>query len=227
MWDAHDASALLADLTGGRAVNNDNDFALAIRSAMDDAQRYYLLGFYPPAEKWDSQFHTFKVRVNRPGVKLLYRTGYLAIDPQNQTPDEQQKRIVNALESPQDSNAIGFRARLQKTGVGGATQLALNLLVDITDMQMKQDHHQWTGGLEIVIAQRGPDGKFVNENTRQHSVALNLKEDSYTQLQKKGLSLSFPVALDPHSSQLRVLVSDINSGAMGTVSIPLGKSAGE
>jgi hypothetical protein len=39
--------------------------------------------------------------------------------------------------------------------------------------------------------------------------------------------LSFPVTLDPHSVQLKVLVCDTNSGAMGSVSIPLDKTAGE
>jgi hypothetical protein len=223
MLNARDTSVLLADLTGGRAVYGDNDFVLAIRTAIDDAQRSYLLGFYPPAEKWDSNFHTFKVRVNRPGVKLLYRTGYLAIDEQNQPADEQQRKIDSALQSPADSTAIGFRAQLQKSGGVGTPQLILNLIVDITDLQMEQDHHQWKGGVEIIIAQRGPDGNVVSESTRKHSVALNLKEDLYTQLQKQGLSLSFPVTLDPRSSQLKVLVRDANSGAMGSASVPLGK----
>jgi len=226
MLNAHDASVLLADLTGGRAVNNDNDFALAIRSAIDDAHLTYLLGYYPAADKWDSQFHTFKVRVNRPGVKLLYRTGYIAIDPQNQPPDERQRRLDSALQSPLDSTAIGFRAQLQKSGASGTPQLTLSLIVDITDLQMKQDNHHWTGGVEIVIAQRGPEGNVASENTRKHSVTLNLKEDSYTQLQKKGLLVSFPVTLDPHSVQLKVLVRDTNSGAIGSVSIPLDKTVG-
>jgi hypothetical protein len=131
--------------------------------------------------------------------------------------------IDSALQSPQDSTAIGFRAQLQKSGAGGTPQLILNLLVDITDLRLKQDHHQWTGGVEIVIAQRGPDGNIVSANTRMHSVALNLQEDSYTQLQKQGLSLSFPITLDPHSTQLKVLVRDANSSTMGSASIPLGK----
>jgi len=227
MLSARDTSILLAELTGGRAVYGDNDFALAIRSAIDDARLTYVLGYYPAAEKWDSQFHTFKVRVNRPGVKLLYRTGYLAIDPQNRPADERQRTIERALQSPLDSTAIGFRAQLQKSGAGGAPQLTLNLTVDITDLQMKQDHHQWTGGVEIVIAQRGPDGNIVSGSARKHSVTLNLKEDLYTQLQKQGLSLSFPVTLDPHSVQLKVLVRDTNSGAIGSVGIPLNKTAGE
>jgi VWFA-related protein len=223
MENAHGASLLLAGLTGGRAVYSDNDFVLAMRTAIDDSKLTYVLGFYPAAEKWDSQFHTFKVRVNRPGVKLLYRTGYLAVDEQNQPADEQQRMIDSALQSPVDSTAIGFRAQLQKSGGGGTPQLILNLTVDITDLQLKQDYNHWTGGVEIIIAQRGPDGNIVSESTRKHSVALNLKEDLYTQLQKQGLSLSFPVALDPHSSQLKVLVRDANSGAMGSASVPLGK----
>jgi hypothetical protein len=235
MQNARGASLLFADLTGGRAVYSDNDIALAVRTAIDDAKLTYLLGYYPAADKWDSKFHTFKVRVNRPGVKLLYRSGYLAVSEenpppdnqkrieQNQSPDDQKRMVEDALLSPLDSTAIGLRAQLQKSGGGGAQQLTLNLLVDINDLPLGHDHNLWQGELEVVIAQLGPTGDVLSKSARKHSVKLNLKEDYYTQLQEQGLSLSFPIARDPHAVQLKVVVRDANSGAMGSASVPLGK----
>jgi hypothetical protein len=69
----------------------------------------------------------------------------------------------------------------------------------------------------------GPTGDVLSKSARKHSVKLNLKEDYYTQLQEQGLSLSFPIARDPHAVQLKVVVRDANSGAMGSASVPLGK----
>jgi VWFA-related protein len=210
-WKAQGTGSLLAKLTGGRTFYNDNDMALAIRSAIDDSKLTYVLGYYPAADKWDSQFHTFKVRVNRPGVKLLYRSGYLAVSEenpppddqkrieQNQSPDDQRRMVQDALLSPLDSTAIGLRAQLQKSGGGGAQQLTLNLLVDINDLPLSHANNLWQGELEVVIAQLSPTGDVLSKSARKHSVKLNLKEDYYTQLQKQGLSLSFPIARDPHA----------------------------
>lgn len=41
-----------------------------------DLDNYYLLGFSPPGPK-DSKYHQIEVRVNRPGVTVRHRRGYL------------------------------------------------------------------------------------------------------------------------------------------------------
>jgi hypothetical protein len=104
--------------------------------------------------------------------------------------------------------------------------LTLNLRVDINDLLLTADHNHRQGELEIVIAQLSPTGDVLSDSARQHSVKLNLKEDYYNQLQREGLALTFPIALDPHAVQLKVVTRDANSGAMGTLSIPMDKTNG-
>jgi len=227
MEKAHDSGYMLADLTGGRALYNNNDISGVIRSAIDDSKLVYVLGYYPTQKKWDSKFHAFKVRVQRPGVKLLYRSGYLAVpEEQNPNPADAESALGRAVLSPLDSTAIGLRARLQKTGTGGQP-VTIDLRVDVNDLALNHDKDRWKGTLEVVIAQRTSTGQSPVDSARKHSVNLNLKEDYNTQLKTEELELFFPVTPDPQAVELRVVVRDANSGALGTVSIPLDKAAGE
>jgi hypothetical protein len=227
MENAHDSGYMLADLTGGRTFYNGNDINVAIRSAIDDSRLVYVLGYYPTEEKLDSKFHAFKVKVNRPGVKLLYRKGYLAApEEQNPDPADQESPLGRAVLSPLDSTAIGLRARLQKTGTGDQP-VTVDLRIDVNDLALNHDKDRWKGNLEVVIAQRTSTGQLPADGARKNSVNLNLKEDYYIQLKTEGLELSFPVTPGPQAVELRVVVRDSNSGAMGTVSIPLDKIAGK
>ncbi|MGA3324460.1 MAG: VWA domain-containing protein [Terriglobia bacterium] len=220
-----DASRLFAQLTGGRMVSS-GDVGAAIRTAMDDSKLTYVLGYYPSPDESDSKFHTFKVRVNRSGVKLLYRGGYLAVNEQNQTPEDQDKLVAAALQSPLDCTEIGLRAQLQKAGAANAPPLTLNLTVDVGDLPLSHNQDRWQGELEVVIEQHVAGGDVISESARKHSVKLNLEDSYYTQLKSQGLLLYFPFTPVPQAGELKVVVREINSGAMGSVHIPMDKTLG-
>jgi VWFA-related protein len=67
-----------ADQTGGTAAQN-TDVGFAALRALDDSQVTYSLGFYP--ETLDGTYHDLKVKVNRKGVDVRSRAGYLASLP--------------------------------------------------------------------------------------------------------------------------------------------------
>ena len=222
MQDAHDSGRLLAQLTGGRTYYDQNDLAFGIRSAVDDSRLVYVLGYYPAQDKWDGQFHTFKVRVKQPGVKLTYRSGYLATaEPQALVPENSQAVLEKAALAPVDSSAIGLLARVQKEGPNGQN-LTIDLLVDVNDLMLDHNSDRWKGDLEVVVAQLTASGDIAENSGRKHSVQLNLKEDYYTQLQSTGLQLFFPFERDPKAAEVRVVVRSVVSGSVGTVTIPLG-----
>ena len=67
---------MLAELTGGRAVVNRNDFDDALREIDAETSDYYVLGFY--TSNPDPTFRTRKLRVevDRPGVDVRHRSHY-------------------------------------------------------------------------------------------------------------------------------------------------------
>ena len=71
-----DSLHMPADLTGGRTVLNTNTPQDALPSILDESQAYYLLGF-PASDSSSSRVHSIEVKVDRPGVHVRARSGYV------------------------------------------------------------------------------------------------------------------------------------------------------
>ncbi len=70
----------LAANTDGVAIVNANDLNRGFKRIVDDLSAYYLVGYYSTG-KLDGKFHPIAVRVNRPGIQVRARRGYLAATP--------------------------------------------------------------------------------------------------------------------------------------------------
>ena len=70
-----------ADETGGKTCVNTNDLSGCVQGALDDSSTYYELGYYPENVKWDGRFHKLTVKSTQHGIKLRYRSGYFATEP--------------------------------------------------------------------------------------------------------------------------------------------------
>jgi VWFA-related protein len=71
----------MAEDTGGQAYVNSSGLTQAVQKAIANGSNYYTLTYSPTNQAWDGRFRTIKVKVDQPGVKLHYRIGYFAIDP--------------------------------------------------------------------------------------------------------------------------------------------------
>jgi VWFA-related protein len=67
----------LAVDTGGFVVRNTNIFDQAVARIADDASHYYVLG-YRPVKAPDGKFRKISVKVERPGLSVRARRGYVA-----------------------------------------------------------------------------------------------------------------------------------------------------
>ena len=78
------AMIALASETGGLAFHNANGVSASIRRAIQDASVSYILGFYPPEEAWDGEYHEIGIQVKRSGAQVRGHKGYFA-DPEGMT----------------------------------------------------------------------------------------------------------------------------------------------
>ena len=72
---------LLADLTGGIAVVNTNNFDDALQRIDAETSDYYMLGFYSSNADTTLRTRQLQVEVNRPGASVRHRTHYTFADP--------------------------------------------------------------------------------------------------------------------------------------------------
>jgi VWFA-related protein len=70
----------VAEATGGVAFYNTNNMTPAVLKALDNGANYYSMAYIPPGVKFDGKYHKIDVKVDRPGVNLVFRKGYYADD---------------------------------------------------------------------------------------------------------------------------------------------------
>jgi hypothetical protein len=51
-----------------------------VLNAIDNGANYYSIAYTPPSEKYNGAYHNIDVKVDRPGVHLVFRKGYYADD---------------------------------------------------------------------------------------------------------------------------------------------------
>ena len=81
----HETMMQMAEDTGGEAFINTNDLKQSLAKAIENGSNYYTLTYAPSNTQWDARFRSIKVKVEQPGVKLSYRNGYYAVDPNDRS----------------------------------------------------------------------------------------------------------------------------------------------
>jgi VWFA-related protein len=82
MARAGDTMAELADATGGTFYHNSNDLDAGLKSLIDAPEVVYVLELSLDNVKPDGHYHSLKVKVDREGLQLQARRGYLMAKPE-------------------------------------------------------------------------------------------------------------------------------------------------
>ena len=200
----------VADATGGRTLRRSNNMVGELSSVAADANATYLLGFSPglPA---DGKYHVLTVKlIGRKDVTLRYRTGY-KYDKEQATLKE---RFSETVWQPTDAREIALSTK----PIVDAAGKALRVTVNGADLDLSNQKALWMGKLDIFLVQRDAEGQHAKVTGQ--TVGLRLKPATYQHAMNQGLT--FDERLDSRlaGGSLRVVVVDINSGRMGSVTVP-------
>ena len=135
--EALEGPTFLAQQTGGVIVTSTNDLNIGFEEALYDQQRYYLLGFDPEDEQFDRKYHTIKLSVTRPGMKVRTRSGFYGVNdgegPERTKTKEQQ--ILSAMYSPLGEHDL-CRAAAQVVDGSGNDGVAKH------DVEVQREHRK-------------------------------------------------------------------------------------
>src|SRR5260370_25979396 len=215
----HDTMEILANQTGGRAFYNTNDLEGAARKAMDDSAITDTLGFYPDSDDFDSKYHPLKVEVNRKGLELRYRKGFVALPEVKANETERNADIGNALRSPLEATGIGINVRIDRVDQPkpGSMQMIIQISADTISLEPKGD--RTVGSLDIVVTQNAPDGRVLA--TTSQTFDMNLKRETYQKIMKSGVVLTKTLEPNAEAYQYRVVVYDRNTGNVWSIFVPV------
>jgi VWFA-related protein len=216
-----DTMNVLAERTGGRAFYNTNDLKTAVRQAVDDSRVTYVLGYYPSHDQWNGKFREIKVESKRPGLRLRFRRGYFAIPDSAITVSQKEQMLTDALQSTLESTDLGLDVQADPVNAAAPHTITMHVRVSPKAMSFAQSGDRWKDSVEFVWVELDKDGKILGHTA--DAVNLNVPQQSHDKILQDGLNESGDVDLLDGVAQLRLVVRDMGSGAIGSVNIPLNR----
>lgn len=214
-----DSMKELAERTGGRAAYNTNDLARAVRRAIDDARVTYTIGYYSTDETQDGKFREIKVKVNRPHLDVRHRKGYFALKPSDNTAKTRKDEIRAAVWSPLESTAVALNARADFIDQPEPNTLSVFVQINPAAIGFRKDGDRWKAELDIVYVQKDEHGG-VQGNGVTDNLSLAFTDANYAKVVKDGLIRQRRFARQPGAVNLRIVVRDVASGSIGSLTIP-------
>lgn len=209
-----------ASETGGRAFYNTNDLSGAMRTALDDSEPIYTLGYYPSHGQWNGEYRPIRVRVKRQGLDVRYRRGYFALaELPLETVTDRKQLLKEAAARPLDATEVGVTVRVTPFKALPGTRLRIEVSLDPRDLTFHRVNGRRTGSFDILAGQYSKRGRSVGGTTE--TVGEDLKDETYQQMMQKGLTITLYGDLVRGAQELRVVVRDSQSGSLGSVRVPL------
>ncbi len=208
----------LADATGGFSVHS-NDIAAGMERIAKESRVYYLLGFYPPAGKSAREWRKLSVDVKKPGLTVRARRGYtLRAEAEATRPGKKVKpqpgpapAVVHALDSAQDAAGIPLRAMAYV--LEPRPNDTVHVLV-AAELDASRLAFQGKAGaridVSVVAVGRDTGHGFRHDDT----LDLPLRAGESPGWRAFVREFELPAGV----TQVRVVVRDTTSGAVGAVS---------
>jgi hypothetical protein len=207
--------APFVEMTGGMIFAGNNGIEDSIQRAIDDAGSGYTLGFYPAAGD-AAAWHSLKVKLNRPGIrlpgiKLRYREKYFVRGPR---PPRNELALSGLLKEPLNATQLQLVAEAAPDPARPGF-CKVHASVDLHDVQLVNEQNAWVGGVDFAFMVEG------SNSARRIAGRVRIPEDQLASALRNGLSVSDSFALSGPVSRLRVVAQDRATGAAGSLRIPL------
>jgi VWFA-related protein len=216
-----DSLRVLSDETGGFAVVNTNDIAGAFERLVEENSSYYVLGYYPANERRDGRFRRIEVRVNKPGLSVKARRGYVAPRGRAQEaklagPNDATPELREAMSSPVPVGGLPLATTASVfKGPDNKGAVVMSTTIVGRDLALVEKNGLFHNDLEVSWLASDAKGKtFPGE---RNTVNLTLKPDTVARLRASGFRVISSMELPPGRYQLRIAAREANTRRAGLV----------
>jgi len=206
-------STLAAD-TGGKAFFDSNDFSGVFSQVQKDTSAYYILGYTTGNHLKDGRFRHIKVVVNRPDLKLDYRSGYYAgRDYEHSGRADREQQLQDELASDLPATDVAVYAGTSYFRRDDSHYfLAVSIVVPGSQIPFMQERDKDNATLDVAGAVLEA-GKFQVGQLRD-TVKLNV--ESTQQVRRKNVQYNTSFLLAPGTYHLKFVVRENRTGHMGS-----------
>src|SRR6059058_2317308 len=206
--------ATLSSDTGGKAFFDSNDFGGVFSQVQKDSSAYYVLGFTSNNPLKDGRFRRLKVQVNRPDLKLDFRSGYYAgrdfehlnrADREQQLDDELAAQLPR-VDVPLYAGTAFFRHD------DSHYYLAVSLVVPGSQIPFVTEKEKDNATIDIIGEVR--EGGKVPVGQLRDTVKLAV--NSAQEVRRKNVQYNTGFVLAPGSYHLKFVIRENQTGRMGS-----------
>lgn len=204
----------LASDTGGKAFLDSNDFGRVFKGVQEDTSMYYLLGYHSTNTARDGKFRRITVRVNRPGVKIDFRSGYYAqADFQHSNKEDRERQLQDELTSELSSTDLPvYLATGYFRLADNKFYVPLSLIVPGSEIPFSRNRDQDKATLDILALVTDEKKLPAGEIRETVKLAVNATNE----VQRKNVQYDNGLTLSSGKYHLKVVVRENQSGRMGS-----------
>ncbi len=215
---SQDTLKVLADETGGFAAVDSNDLTSAFERIVRENSSYYLLGYYPANDRRDGRFRPIDVKVNRPGLVVRARKGYVAARARSQPekPATGVPELREALSSPVPTGGLtlsAFIAPFRGPAPNASLAIAIETVGSELTFSKKGDTLEDVVDLSIVAV----DSQGRYRGSDHSTMTLGLKPDTHRRVVETGVRSIARIDVPPGRYQVRAAARERGGGRVGTV----------
>ena len=206
----------MSALTGG--LSSAREYAQAAIERIDTATRFgYLLGYQPLNARIDRRYRRITVRVNRPGVTVLYRHGYYADDaplPVDRRAFLTSRRIAAAGQYGEavPDIRVTLTPALARTKAGEEVRVALT--IDASRISFAATDGRRVADLDLVVYAADDKERILSET--RHKIDLKLKEETYQRYMRDGIPFEVSMRAPRPPRYVKVIVYDYAADLLGS-----------
>jgi hypothetical protein len=163
------------------------------------------------------------VKVSRAGLRLRFRSGYHAVPDLESAEQRHKAELAGAVASPIDATAVPMDVSLETSRAMTAGERAVVVTVDGGALTFKPSDKGLVCLLNVFVVQKSADGTQLEGSF--DNVSLAVTEARAQQLRERGYTHRKIIKLSSTAAIVRVVVRNSATGALGSVSIPLGTRA--
>jgi VWFA-related protein len=221
--NSQDGLVYFANQTGGKALLNSDDLNGGIERALDEQAGYYLLAYQPDGDTFDPskrKFNKLEVKLNRPGLKVSYRSGFFNNSTDTAAPQvNPDRQIAEALVSPFTESDIALQMNaLYADDAADGPYIRSFLHIDAKTLKFHEVADGWKeAGFDVAAVTFGDNGMPVEHIETKYTIKS--KGATYATMLDKGFVyvLIMPIKM-PGIYQYRVALRDADSGKIGSAS---------
>jgi VWFA-related protein len=202
---------MMADMTGGIASTNTNNFADAFKRIHRDLEAYYSIGYRAGTERVDRQRY-LNVRTKNRDYRVRARQTFVEKSLHTEMGD---RVIANLLYRVKD-NDLGIIARVGAPVPveDGLFRVAIDVQIPMTQLTMlPQGETEFAGGFDVYVVVGNRDNDMSDVARKSHQIRITA--DQMKTIQNKHYTYTLELLIEKGLNRISVGVADQISNTTG------------